>query len=52
VVLVEPGAFQTDIWTRGAVMAANAAKETSLNIQRGRRMRERTKTSPNAAPSK
>ena len=26
VVLVEPGAFQTDIWTRGAVMGEQATK--------------------------
>jgi NAD(P)-dependent dehydrogenase (short-subunit alcohol dehydrogenase family) len=29
VVLVEPGAFQTDIWTRGAVMGEQATKESS-----------------------
>src|ERR1017187_9102826 len=27
VVLIEPGAFQTDIWTRGAVMGENATKQ-------------------------
>jgi NAD(P)-dependent dehydrogenase (short-subunit alcohol dehydrogenase family) len=40
VVLVEPGSFQTDIWTRGAVMGENAVKETSPNYQRSLRMRE------------
>jgi NAD(P)-dependent dehydrogenase (short-subunit alcohol dehydrogenase family) len=40
VVLVEPGSFQTDIWTRGAVMGENAIKETSPNYQRSLRMRE------------
>ena len=40
VVLVEPGSFQTDIWTRGAVMGENATKETSPNYQRSLRMRE------------
>jgi NAD(P)-dependent dehydrogenase (short-subunit alcohol dehydrogenase family) len=39
-VLVEPGSFQTDIWTRGAVMGKNAIKETSPNYQRSLRMRE------------
>lgn len=39
VVLVEPGAYQTDIWTRGAVMGEQATKETSPNIQRSLRMR-------------
>ena len=34
VVLVEPGAFQTDIWIRGAVMGEQATKKTSPNIQR------------------
>jgi NAD(P)-dependent dehydrogenase (short-subunit alcohol dehydrogenase family) len=41
VVLVEPGAFQTDIWTRGAVMGKEAIKEGSPNFQRGLRMREK-----------
>ncbi len=39
VVLVEPGAFQTDIWTRGAKMGERATKETSPNLQRSLRMR-------------
>jgi short-subunit dehydrogenase len=50
VVLVQPGAFQTDIWTRGAVMGANATKETSPNIQRGLRMRERMQHLPKRDP--
>ena len=41
VVLVEPGAFQTDIWTRGAVMGKAATKDSSPNFQRSMRMRER-----------
>ncbi len=40
VVLVEPGSFQTDIWTRGAVMGERATKETSPNYQRSLRMRD------------
>jgi NAD(P)-dependent dehydrogenase (short-subunit alcohol dehydrogenase family) len=50
VVLVEPGAFQTDIWTRGAVMGANATKETSPNIQRSLRMRDRIQALPKRDP--
>lgn len=50
VVLVEPGAFQTDIWTRGAVMGEEATKRTSPNIQRSLRMRERIQKIPKADP--
>jgi NAD(P)-dependent dehydrogenase (short-subunit alcohol dehydrogenase family) len=50
VVLVEPGAFQTDIWTRGAIMGEQAKKETSLNAQRSLRMRDRIETLPKADP--
>ena len=50
VVLVEPGAFQTDIWTRGAVMAENATKPTSQNIERSLRMRERVQALPKRDP--
>jgi len=50
VVLVEPGAFQTDIWTRGAVMGENATKETSQNLQRSLRMRERIQALPKRDP--
>jgi NAD(P)-dependent dehydrogenase (short-subunit alcohol dehydrogenase family) len=50
VVLVEPGAFQTDIWTRGAVMGANATKETSPNIQRSLKMRSRFQAMPKRDP--
>ena len=50
VVLVEPGAFQTEIWTRGAVMGANATKETSPNIQRSMRMRDRIQVLPKRDP--
>jgi NAD(P)-dependent dehydrogenase (short-subunit alcohol dehydrogenase family) len=51
VVLVEPGSFQTDIWTRGAVMGERATKETSPNFQRSLRMRERVGTIPKADPT-
>jgi NAD(P)-dependent dehydrogenase (short-subunit alcohol dehydrogenase family) len=50
VVLVEPGAFATDIWTRGAVMAKEAVKETSPNYQRSLRMRSAVQKLPKADP--
>lgn len=50
VVLIEPGAFQTDIWTRGAVMGEQATKETSPNIQRSLRMRSTIEKLPKADP--
>jgi len=50
VVLVEPGSFQTGIWTRGAVMATEAIKISSPNFQRSLRMRERVKALPKADP--
>lgn len=50
VVLVEPGAFQTDIWTRGAVMGEQTTKQTSPNIQRSLRMRSRVEKLPKADP--
>ena len=50
VVLVEPGAFQTDIWTRGAVMGDEVKKPTSPNFQRSLRMREFIQSIPKADP--
>jgi NAD(P)-dependent dehydrogenase (short-subunit alcohol dehydrogenase family) len=50
VVLIEPGAFQTDIWTRGAVMGENATKQTSQNIERSLRMRKRIQALPKRDP--
>ncbi|MFZ0276416.1 MAG: SDR family oxidoreductase [Candidatus Sulfotelmatobacter sp.] len=50
VVLVEPGAYLTDIWTRGAVMGEKATQETSPNIQRSLRMRERVQALPKRDP--
>ncbi|MGD0567525.1 MAG: SDR family oxidoreductase [Candidatus Sulfotelmatobacter sp.] len=50
VVLVEPGAYLTDIWTRGAVMGEKATQETSPNIQRIRRMRDRIQALPKRDP--
>jgi NAD(P)-dependent dehydrogenase (short-subunit alcohol dehydrogenase family) len=50
VVLVEPGAFQTNIWTRGALMGEQATKATSPNIQRSLRMRTAIEKLPKADP--
>ncbi len=43
VVLVEPGAYETGIWSRGAVMGKDAVKDSSPNFQRSLRMRESIK---------
>ena len=50
VVLVEPGAFETDIWTRSAVMGKEATKPTSPNLQRSLNMRERVAKIPKDDP--
>jgi NAD(P)-dependent dehydrogenase (short-subunit alcohol dehydrogenase family) len=50
VVLVEPGAFETGIWTSGAVMGEQATKQTSPNFQRSLRMREQIQKIPKADP--
>lgn len=50
VVLIEPGNFQTDIWTRGATMAAKAVTKDSPHYERSLRMRERVQTIPKANP--
>jgi NAD(P)-dependent dehydrogenase (short-subunit alcohol dehydrogenase family) len=50
VVLVEPGAFETGIWTRGAQMGEDARKPTSPNFQRNLRMREVIQKLPKADP--
>ena len=50
VVLVEPGAFQTDIWTRSAVMGKEATKPTSPNLQRSLKVRERITKIPKHDP--
>ncbi len=39
VVLVEPGSFQTDIWTRNAVLGQKTQDGTSLNREQGEKMR-------------
>lgn len=50
VALVEPGAFETGIWTQGAHMAEDAKKDTSPNLQRSLRMREIIQKIPKADP--
>ena len=50
VVLVEPGAFDTGVWTEGARMAEGAKKKTSPNFQRSLRMREVIQKIPKADP--
>lgn len=50
VVLIEPGSFQTDIWTRNARIAQKAIDGTSLNRERGERMRNRIQQLPKKDP--
>jgi NAD(P)-dependent dehydrogenase (short-subunit alcohol dehydrogenase family) len=50
VVLIEPGAFQTEIWTRGAVMGEKATTQESPNIKRSLRMRDRIQSLPKRDP--
>jgi NAD(P)-dependent dehydrogenase (short-subunit alcohol dehydrogenase family) len=50
VVLVEPGAFDTGVWTVGARMGEEAKKDTSPNFQRSLRMREVIQKIPKADP--
>jgi NAD(P)-dependent dehydrogenase (short-subunit alcohol dehydrogenase family) len=50
VVLVEPGAFQTDIWKRNAVMGKEVTRDTSPNFQRSLRMRSAIEKIPKADP--
>jgi len=50
VVLLEPGAFDTGVWTEGARMGAEAKKNTSPNFQRSLRMREVIQKIPKADP--
>ena len=50
VVLVEPGSFDTGIWTKGAVMGKEATKQTSPNFQRSLRMRSVIQKIPKADP--
>jgi NAD(P)-dependent dehydrogenase (short-subunit alcohol dehydrogenase family) len=50
VVLIEPGSFATDIWTRGARMGEQATKPSSPNFQSSLRMRTAIQKIPKADP--
>jgi NAD(P)-dependent dehydrogenase (short-subunit alcohol dehydrogenase family) len=50
IVLVEPGSFQTDIWTRGAKIGQKAFDGSSNNRERGQRMRDRVQAMPKRDP--
>lgn len=50
VVLVEPGAFDTGIWTQGAHMGEESKKSTSPYFERSLRMREVLRKIPKADP--
>lgn len=50
VVLIEPGSFATDIWTRGARMGEQATKPNSPNFQRSLKMRSTIEKIPKADP--
>lgn len=44
VVLVEPGSYETDIWTRGVIVAKGGLDENSPNKERSRRFTEFVKS--------
>jgi NAD(P)-dependent dehydrogenase (short-subunit alcohol dehydrogenase family) len=50
VALVEPGSFQTDIWTRNAVLGEKIRDGTSPNRERGARLQEKVKAIPKGDP--
>ena len=50
VILVEPGSFQTDIWTRGAYLGERSRDGSSPNRERGAKMRDRVQAIPKADP--
>jgi NAD(P)-dependent dehydrogenase (short-subunit alcohol dehydrogenase family) len=50
VVLLEPGAFDTGIWTQGARMGEESKKSTSPYFERSLRMREVLRKIPKADP--
>jgi NAD(P)-dependent dehydrogenase (short-subunit alcohol dehydrogenase family) len=50
VVLVEPGAFATDIWTRNAKLGVNVDDAASPNLSRSERMRETVNKMPKRNP--
>ena len=50
VVLIEPGAFATDIWTRGAHLGKAVADASSPNLARSQRMQDHVRTLPKRDP--
>jgi NAD(P)-dependent dehydrogenase (short-subunit alcohol dehydrogenase family) len=50
VVLIEPGAYATDIWTRNARLGKGVGDESSPNLERSRRMREHVRKLPKRDP--
>ena len=50
VVLVEPGSFQTDIWTRNAYIGQKLLDGSSPNRERGQRMRDKVQALPKKDP--
>lgn len=50
VVLVEPGSFQTDIWTRNAYIGHKVLDGSSPNRERGQKMRDRIQSIPKRDP--
>jgi NAD(P)-dependent dehydrogenase (short-subunit alcohol dehydrogenase family) len=50
VVLIEPGAFATDIWTRGAHLGKAVGDASSPNLARSRRMQDHVRTLPKRDP--
>src|SRR5438105_15164969 len=50
VVLVEPGSYETDIWTRNARIAQKMLDGTSPNRERGQKMRDRVQAIPKRYP--
>jgi NAD(P)-dependent dehydrogenase (short-subunit alcohol dehydrogenase family) len=50
VVLVEPGSFQTDIWTRNAYIGQRVLDGSSPNRERGQKMRDRIQAIPKRDP--
>jgi NAD(P)-dependent dehydrogenase (short-subunit alcohol dehydrogenase family) len=50
VVLVEPGSYETDIWTRNARIARKTLDGTSPNRDRGHKMRDRIQALPKRDP--
>jgi NAD(P)-dependent dehydrogenase (short-subunit alcohol dehydrogenase family) len=50
VVLIEPGSFQTDIWERNAHLGEKLRNGTSVNRERGEKMRDRVRALPKKDP--